>query len=68
MIGVYITFNGVEYIGYEETESLSETQKIIAEEVNMSARYILKNTIDGDIMFPTNALYTSDIKLTKISE
>jgi len=68
MIGVYIKFNDIEYIGYEKVESIIETQNIIAEEVNKSSRYILKNTANGDIMFPANALYSAEIRLTKISE
>jgi len=68
VIGVYIKFNDVEYIGYEDVGSLIETQNLIAEEINKSSRYILKNTANGDIMFPANALYTAEIRLTKISE
>jgi len=58
----------VAYIGYEEAASLSEVQNIIADEVNATAKYTLKNTIDGDIIFPTNALHVGDIRLTKLAE
>ena len=68
MIGIYITFNDILYIGYEDVDSVNETQKIIAEEVNSTARYFLKNTIDGDIMFPLNALRVAEIKLTRITD
>lgn len=68
MIGIYITFNDILYIGYEDTDNLAETQKIMAKEVNKTARYFLKNTKDGNIMFPLNALRVADIKMTKIRE
>ena len=68
MIGIYISFNDIEYIGYEEVNTMSEAQNAIAEEINKNSRYVLKNTVDGDIMFPTNAMYISEIKMTKISE
>lgn len=68
MIGIYITFNDVVYIGYEDADDVSATQKIIAEEVNRTSRYFLKNTKDGDIMFPLNALRVAEIKLTRIND
>lgn len=68
LIGIYITFNDILYIGYEDADNLAETQKIISEEVGKTSRYFLKNTKDGDIMFPLNALRVADIKLTKIHE
>ena len=67
MIGVYITFNDVEYIGYEDIRSLVGAQNVIAGEVNRMSYYILKNTKDGDIMFPANALYISEVRLVKVA-
>jgi len=65
LIGVHITFNGVEYIGSEDVSTILEARTVIADEVNNTSRYYLKNTEDGDILFPKNALFEADIKLTK---
>ena len=69
MIGIYITFNDTEYIGIEEdVTTVSDAQILITSEVNQNNCYHLKNTKDGDIMFPKNALFKADIKLVKLDD
>lgn len=69
MVGVYITFREIEYIGYIlDAESVSGAQYTITAEVNDKEYYRLCNTKDGDIIFPKHALFLSHIKLVRIDD